>query len=150
MPTYPNSLLSGIILITLFSLGDIEQTFVFLDFNSCKISKLSSNKASSIYLIVFSSEILSPLINLVSIFFSSNFFLIFLPPPWTTIADKPILFITEISSMNWLNSFFSNKTDPPHLITITSDWYLFIYFSTSLILGPSFGIIYLIPSIKLF
>ena len=57
-------------------------------------------EASSIYLIVFSSEILSPLINLVSIFFSSNFFLIFLHPPWTTIADKPILFITEISSMN--------------------------------------------------
>ena len=85
---------------TLFSLGDIEQTLVFLDFNSCKISKLSSSKASSIYLIVFSSETLSPLINLVSILFSSNFFLIFLPPPCTTIADKPILFITEISSMN--------------------------------------------------
>ena len=32
-----------------------------------------------------------------------------------------------------LNNFFSNKTDPPHLMTITSDSYLFIYFSTSTI-----------------
>ena len=56
-----------------------------------KISKFNSNKASSTILIVFSSVTLKPFIKFDSIFCSSSFFFIFLPPPWITIEDKPNL-----------------------------------------------------------
>ena len=71
-----------------------------------------------------------------------------MPPPWTTTADKPSLFITEISSMNWSNKFFSRRTDPPHFITIMSLEYLLIYFFTSSMDGPFLGSIFLIPFIE--
>ena len=38
-----------------------------------------------------------------------------------------------------LNNSGSRRTRPPHLITIFSLEYFFIYFSISLIAGPSFG-----------
>ena len=96
IPTKPSSFFSGIILIIFPSLGVTDCALAWLSFIFFNISKFNSNKASSTIFIVFSSVTLKPFINFESIFCSSSFALIFLPPPWTTIEENPNLLTIDI------------------------------------------------------
>ena len=79
--------------------------FALQDFFSkaLTISLLNSIITFSTILIIFSSVTLSPIINLLSIFNSSSFFLIPNPPPCTNKGVNPNFFRIAISSIKLLN-----------------------------------------------
>ena len=109
IPTYPSSFCLDLHKLYYFFFVLIEIVFDPCLFKELTISLLKSIKTSSTILITFLSVTLRPLMNLVSIFSSSNSFLFLGLPPCTTIIDRPSLLSILISSIKLLKIPLSIK-----------------------------------------